>query len=75
MTDSMIWAGALCAVVTILAATASRGWRSWLAWKRFQLTARGGAETPELSPAVRIELAALKERLRKLEAIAQGVDP
>jgi hypothetical protein len=31
-------------------------------------------EAPELTTAARIEFAGLKERLRKLEAIARGVD-
>jgi thioredoxin reductase len=54
------------------------GWRGWLALKRDEL----GAYRPlaEAEPAgmpsagSRIEIADLKERIRKLEAIAAGVD-
>jgi hypothetical protein len=47
-------------------------WRDWLALKTMTLTAE--QDTGSASPAARIELAALKERVRKLEAIASGVD-
>ncbi|WP_203309392.1 MULTISPECIES: hypothetical protein [Sphingomonas] len=50
------------------------GWRSWLALKHQQLD-----HAQDQLPAVptagsRIEIADLKERIRKLEAIAAGVD-
>ena len=52
------------------------GWRGWLALKQQELHAFG---EPDRNPAVpnagaRIEIADLKERIRKLEAIAAGVD-
>jgi hypothetical protein len=52
------------------------GWRGWLALKRQELGARGGDETPPApgNAGARIEIADLKERIRKLEAIAAGVD-
>lgn len=55
------------------------GWRSWLALKRQELDQRQGIDadadsTPMPSAASRIEMADLKERIRKLEAIAAGVD-
>jgi hypothetical protein len=34
-----------------------------------------GAEASYASPAARIELADLRERVRKLERIANGIDP
>jgi len=52
-----------------------RGWSLWLTLKMRELeligTARG-ASSP--STTSRIEVADLKERIRKLEAIAAGVD-
>lgn len=64
------------AALTIISLVALRGWRDWIALKRDELAA--GHSVPQ-DPAVphagsRIEIADLKERLRKLEAIAAGVD-
>ena len=56
----------------IVAGAALRGWDGWLALKSSSepmivvTTAMG---------STRIEMADLKERIRKLEAIAAGVDP
>ncbi|WP_448665109.1 hypothetical protein ACG3SL_10170 [Sphingomonas sp. CJ20] len=57
------------------------GWRGWLALKHQELAGRTAAgpsadQTPAGIPsaASRIEVADLKERIRKLEAIAAGVD-
>lgn len=58
--------------LAIVAVAALRGWNGWLELKRAEL-ARPGGETPP-SASARIELADLKERIRKLEAIAAGVD-
>ena len=59
--------------VAIVAVTALRGWNGWLELKRAELGHRGEASAPP-SAAARIEVADLKERIRKLEAIAAGVD-
>ena len=51
------------------------GWRGWLALKHQELSQRTPTADPAApSAATRIELADLKERIRKLEAIAAGVD-
>ena len=53
------------------------GWRGWLALKQRELDARHGtgpSEAPMPTTGSRIEIADLKERIRKLEAIAAGVD-
>ncbi|MES2444702.1 MAG: hypothetical protein V4574_17900 [Pseudomonadota bacterium] len=53
------------------------GWRGWLALKHEELGDRQAASmpaAPTTSAASRIEMADLKERIRKLEAIAAGVD-
>lgn len=77
MTASLLpSAVALCAVA-IISLAALRGWRDWIALKRDELAAqRAGTSEPAMAhTGSRIELADLKERLRKLEAIAAGVDP
>ena len=49
-----------------------KGWSSWLDYKRLELAAHGDIVLPASSG--RIEIADLKERVRKLEAIAAGID-
>ena len=50
-----------------------KDWNGWLDLKRFELTQAAGDRT--LPPASgRIEIADLRERVRKLEAIAAGID-
>ncbi|MGZ3197330.1 MAG: hypothetical protein ACXWI1_09595 [Croceibacterium sp.] len=74
--DLLIAASALLGLV-VLAATALKGWQGWLELKDHELQVarphreiEGGAQ----EGAARIEIADLKERIRKLEAIASGVD-
>ena len=55
----------------------SRAWAGWLDLKRIELTSAGPrADQPVASAngGERIELADLKSRIRKLEAIASGID-
>jgi hypothetical protein len=63
-------------VLTGLAAASWAGlkaWHGWLELKRFELTHDCADRT--MPPASgRIEMADLKERIRKLEAIAAGID-
>jgi hypothetical protein len=63
------------AAVGIVAMTSLSGWRGWLALKRQELDVHAPAAEP-VGPSMtaRIEIADLKERIRKLEAIAAGVD-
>jgi len=52
---------------------ALKGWQGWLELKHFELT--HDAADRHLPPAGnRIEMADLRERVRKLEAIAAGID-
>ncbi|HEY6814642.1 MAG TPA: hypothetical protein VI168_03790 [Croceibacterium sp.] len=74
--ELLIAASALMSLLVIAGATL-KGWQDWLALKSRELdTGRrpfeieGGAR----EGAARIEIADLKERIRKLEAIASGVD-
>lgn len=65
--------------IGILTAGALRGWRGWLDLKRLELQARPSITAiddpvPGPNMSSRIEIADLKERIRKLEAIAAGVD-
>ncbi|WP_343525634.1 hypothetical protein [Sphingomonas sp.] len=51
------------------------GWRGWLQLKSRELDRSHDMPYPPASSAAsRIEMADLKERIRKLEAIAAGVD-
>ncbi len=75
MTFTLAIAVTALAAVAILSATMLSGWRGWLALKQQQI---GYAAMPDriATPAAgtRIEIADLKERIRKLEAIAAGVE-
>jgi hypothetical protein len=64
---------ALAAITAILIAAAAvlKGWQGWLELKRLELDSAGPAAPPA---AARIELADLKERVRRLEAIASGIE-
>ena len=73
MTATLIIAGTIFVVTAMLCVTAGRAWRGWLEFKRLELAARHEAP-PEGDIATRIELAAVRERLKKLEAIASGVE-
>ena len=73
MTDSLILAAAVLGVTAILCFTLSRAWRGWLDLRRLEL-ARRDLSSGDEEVGVRIELAAVRERLKKLEAIASGVE-
>ena len=75
--ELLIAASALMGLLVIAGATL-KGWQDWLALKSREIEVgrrphqeiEGGAR----EGAARIEIADLKERIRKLEAIASGVD-
>ena len=50
-----------------------KGWQGWLEVKRLEL-AGSGRQEPRSPAADRIEIADLKERIRKLESIAACID-
>lgn len=58
--------GAGLLAVAIAAGAALRGWSGWLALKRLEIAGRGGDEPSPVHD--------LRERVRRLEAIASGVD-
>lgn len=55
--------------LAMIALAALRGWDNWLAFKRLELERHDTGNAASL-----IDLADLRERLRKLEAIAAGVN-
>lgn len=59
--------------LTIAVLAALRGWQGWLELKRLEL-AGGRRDGNGQSAMERIEIADLKERIRKLESIAACVD-
>jgi hypothetical protein len=72
----ILTAGLLVAVIVVVGA-GLRAWQGWLELKRCELEhtpARSGVDDPAGLGTARIELADLKERIRKLEAIASGVE-
>lgn len=71
-TDTAIIALSSLVSLMILAAAGLKGWQGWLAYKMQELEKVQGGGSP--GGMARIEIADLKERIRKLEAIAAGVD-
>ena len=69
----MAMVGAGLAGLTIAALATLKGWQGWLELKRLEIagTRQGSHANPVTE---RIEMADLKERIRKLEAIAAGVE-
>ena len=59
--------------MAMLTAAALSGWRGWLDLQRHAIAGERGPMSPP-STGARIELADLRERVRKLEAIAAGID-
>lgn len=80
MTDPvfyLVMAMTALAGLGMIIAAGLAGWRGWLQLKAQELSAaQGDAYTPPVpgTAGARIEIADLKERIRKLEAIAAGVD-
>ena len=59
--------------VAVTSAAAFRGWQAWLDLKRSQL-GRGRPASSRAPTSTRVEIATLRERIRRLEAIANGTD-
>lgn len=78
MSQEMLIAASVLAGLLVVAFTLLKAWQDWIALKTRELESgrrppteiEGGAR----DGATRIEIADLKERIRKLEAIASGVD-
>ncbi len=85
MTDlsiSLISAAMAMLGLTIVSLVALRGWNQWIALRRTEIEQFHPAGSPSADNSAngiggtgsRIEIADLRERVRKLEAIAAGVD-
>ena len=86
LSDQIITAGISLTAIAIVAFAMLRGWQGWLTLKQRELDRAGelrgepqsrpdtGPDTGSALGAARIEISDLKERIRKLEAIASGVD-
>lgn len=77
---SLMSAALMMGALTIVALAALRGWSQWIALRRHELDQRyAPVNSPSADGAMgmaasRIDIADLRERIRKLEAIAAGVD-
>lgn len=58
--------------IGIACLAALKGWQGWLELKKLEAEKRPGAARP--FPPARADIAELKERVRRLEAIANGID-
>lgn len=79
ISESFQIASAALFAVVIISLASLRGWQGWLALKTRELDLITAGRVPEIEGGAgtgmaRIEMADLKERIRKLEAIAAGVD-
>lgn len=73
--ETFLIAAASLLAIAMITAAALRGWQGWLTLKARELDGRRPEpEAGNPSGMARIEIADLKERIRKLEAIAAGVD-
>ncbi|HEX8654089.1 MAG TPA: hypothetical protein VF693_02545 [Allosphingosinicella sp.] len=70
---TMILAGFGLAAMAMAVLAGLRGWQGWLELKRMELAGHG-RQDGRGEVMERIEIADLKERIRKLEAIASCVD-
>ena len=68
-----VLAASLILGIAAASIAALKAWNGWLELKRFELTHAAGDRTLPAASG-RIEIADLKERIRKLEAIAAGID-
>jgi len=57
---------------SVASAAVLKGWKGWLELKRLELTSARPSKAS--TPLSRIEVSDLKERVRRLEAIASGAD-
>ena len=74
MSDPGTLVAILAAAVVALAMVslaALKGWDGWLELRRLELM-QGRKDEPKTPAAARLELADLKDRVRRLEAIANG---
>ncbi len=77
-TNLVVMSASSIVAIAMLGMVWAWSWKGWLELKRHQLGTPGGQNDNDAMPAPqvgnRIELADLRERVKKLEAIAAGVD-
>ena len=71
--DTLTIIVALLAGAALLCFALLRGWEDWLRLRRLQL-GRSGDAPPRAAAGRRLELIDLKDRVKRLEAIADGVE-
>jgi len=71
--DTLLIIAALLAGAALLAFALLRGWEDWLRLRRLQL-GRSGDRPMRAAGVRRLELIDLKDRVKRLEAIANGVE-
>lgn len=75
LSEYLIMSATTLTAVVVVALAALKGWQGWLTLKSRELEhTRPEIEGGVSNGMARIEIADLKERIRKLEAIAAGVD-
>lgn len=75
LTNALVFAATALAITFMLCVAASRAWKGWLELRKLEIASRGAEpEAAEDGIGMRIELADVRERLKKLEAIASGVE-
>ena len=75
MTTTLVLAATSLAITAMLCFAGLSAWRGWLELKRLELARRDEGDEPiESDVGLRIELAAVRERLKQLEEIASGVE-
>ena len=76
LTTALVIPTTALGITAMLCLAATRAWRGWLELRRLEIASRSvrGGEAAEDGIGVRIELADVRERLKKLEAIASGVE-
>jgi hypothetical protein len=74
MSTTLILAATALSIAAMFCLAASHAWQGWLELKRLELGSRPGGAVSEDDVGLRIELAGVRERLKKLEEIASGVE-
>ncbi len=73
--DTLLLSSAALLGLCVVAASLLKAWQGWLSLRLREIDGHGNVERGgSRSGMARIEIADLKERIRKLEAIAAGVD-
>ena len=58
--------------IGVMAVAALKGWQGWLEIRRIEVDRGRGRTAPRSSTSTRMELADMRERIHRLEAIANG---